>query len=75
MLWTGAEPRLINQRNRRSIRLQKAFRSASQTLDEAMEACREPGMPFDTLSRLTRQAPLHALTIAFLVGVLVMRRR
>jgi hypothetical protein len=33
-----------------------------------------PGMPLDALRRLTRQALLQALAIAFLVGVLVTRR-
>jgi len=44
-------------------------------VDKAIEACREPGMPLYTLSRWTRQAPLQALAVAFLVGVLVARRR
>jgi hypothetical protein len=32
-------------------------------------------MPLDKLSRWTRQAPLQALAVAFLVGVLTTRRR
>ena len=55
----------------RSVAAQ-AFRSASQRLNEAI---REPGMPLDTLSRWTRQAPLQALAAAFLVGVIMRRRR
>jgi hypothetical protein len=51
------------------------FRSASQRVDEAIEAIQEPGMPLDRLSNWTRQAPLQALAAAFLVGVLVTRRR
>jgi hypothetical protein len=53
----------------------QAFRSASQRVNEAIEAVREPGMPVDTLSRWTRQAPLQALAAAFLVGVIFTRRR
>jgi len=53
----------------------EAFRSASRRVNEAIEAVREPGMPLDTLSRLTRQAPLQALAAAFLVGVILTRRR
>jgi hypothetical protein len=52
-----------------------AFRSASQTVNEAIEALQEPGMPLDMLGRWTRRAPLQALAIAFLVGVSVARRR
>jgi hypothetical protein len=48
---------------------------AAEAGDRAIEACREPGMPLYTLSRLTRQAPLQALAVAFLLGVLVTRRR
>jgi hypothetical protein len=52
-----------------------AFRSASQRVNEAIEAIQEPGMPLDILSRWTRKAPLQALAVAFLVGVLFARRR
>jgi hypothetical protein len=53
----------------------EAFRSASQRVNEAIVAAQQPGMPLDTLSRWTRQAPLQALAAAFLVGVLFTRRR
>jgi hypothetical protein len=53
----------------------RAFRSASQLVNEAIDAVQEPGMPLDTLSRWTRQAPLQALAVAFLVGLLFTRRR
>jgi hypothetical protein len=52
-----------------------ALDQAAEAVDKAIEACREPGMPLYTLSRWTRQAPLQALAVAFLVGVLVARRR
>jgi hypothetical protein len=53
----------------------QAFRSASQRVNEAIDVVQEPGMPLDMLSRWTRQAPLQALAVAFLVGVLFTRRR
>jgi len=53
----------------------RAFRSASQRLNEAIEAIQESGMPLDALDRFARQAPLQALAAAFLVGMLVARRR
>jgi hypothetical protein len=52
-----------------------AFRSASRRVNDAIEAIQEPGMPLDMLSRWTRRAPLQALAVAFLVGVLSARRR
>ena len=58
-----------------SDQVARAFRSASQRVNEAIDAVQEPGMPLDTLSRWTRQAPLQALAVAFLVGVLFTRRR
>jgi hypothetical protein len=53
----------------------QAFRSASQRLNEVIEAVQEPGMPLDRLSRWTRQAPLQALAVAFMLGVVFGRRR
>jgi len=52
-----------------------AIDQAAEAVDNAIEACREPGMPLYTVSRWTRQAPLQALAVAFLVGLLVARRR
>jgi hypothetical protein len=51
------------------------FRAASQRVNEAVETVREPGMPLDKISRWTRQMPLQALAIAFLIGVMTVRRR
>jgi hypothetical protein len=51
------------------------FRSASQKVNEAIEAVQEPGMPLDAISRWARQAPLQALAAAFLIGVMTARRR
>jgi hypothetical protein len=53
----------------------QAFRSASQTVNEAIEGLQEPNMPLDMLTRWTRRAPLSALAIALLVGMRVARRR
>jgi hypothetical protein len=53
----------------------QAFRSASQRVNQAIEAVREPGMPLEIVSRWTRRAPLQALVAAFLVGVIMSRRR
>jgi hypothetical protein len=53
----------------------QAFRLASRRVNEAIEAVREPGVPLDSLSRWTRQAPLQALAAAFLIGVIMTRQR
>jgi hypothetical protein len=71
-----SRPRAPGEPDRSMVdQVAQAFRSASQRVNEAIEAVREPGMPLDTLSRWTRQAPLQALAAAFLVGVLFTRRR
>jgi hypothetical protein len=51
------------------------FRTASMSVNEAIEAARDPGMPLDRISRWTRQMPLQALAVAFLIGVMTARRR
>ena len=53
----------------------EAIQSASQTVTDAIDAGRRPGMPLDTLARLTRESPLAALAIAFLFGVAISRPR
>ncbi|SDO20310.1 hypothetical protein [Afipia sp. GAS231] len=51
------------------------FRAASQQVNEMIAAAREPGMPLDRVSRWTQQMPLQALAVAFLIGVMTVRRR
>jgi hypothetical protein len=51
-----------------------AIQSANRRISDAIETERQPGMPLDNLARLVRQAPLHSLAIAFLIGVAISRR-
>jgi hypothetical protein len=51
------------------------LRTASQRASEATGSGRAPGTPLDTIARLVREAPLHLLMIAFLLGMVVARRR
>ena len=50
-------------------------KATTTSVADAIEAGRRPGAPLDRLARWVREAPLHAVTIAFLAGVLVGRRR
>jgi hypothetical protein len=50
------------------------LRNASQRVTDAIDSGREPSMPLDTIARLAREAPLHSLAIAFLLGMVVARR-
>ena len=51
------------------------FCAAVDKLTTVVEDARRPGKPLDTVAKLTRDAPLGALFVAFLVGVAVARRR
>jgi hypothetical protein len=51
-----------------------AIEAASSSVRTAIEKGREPDMPLGIVSALTREAPLPALMIAFLLGVMVARR-
>jgi hypothetical protein len=43
-------------------------------VSDAIDAGREPGMPLDVVAKAVRQAPLAALGIAFMVGLVFARR-
>jgi hypothetical protein len=47
----------------------------TQTVADAIEAGRQPGAPLDRLAEWARAAPLRALAVAFVVGMVVARRR
>jgi hypothetical protein len=51
------------------------IQSASQHVSDAIQTSRQPGMPLDTLARAVREAPLAALGIAFMLGVVFARPR
>jgi hypothetical protein len=51
-----------------------ALAGAVRRLTDTLEAAKQPGRPLDTLSRVTREAPLSALFVAFLLGAAVARR-
>jgi len=50
-------------------------RVTTQTVANAIEAGREPGAPLDRLADWARAAPLHALAVAFLAGMVVGHQR
>ena len=53
----------------------ETVRVTTQSVADAIDAGRRPGAPLDRVARWAREAPLHALAAAFLVGVLIGRRR
>ena len=52
-----------------------AVKGAAQRISSAVESGRRPGMPLSILSNIAREAPLGSLLVAFLLGVVVARRR
>jgi hypothetical protein len=53
----------------------EAVETTSQRVADAIEAGRQPGGPLDRLAKLTRETPIQALAIAFLLGFIIARRR
>ncbi len=51
------------------------LKAAVDRLSEAIAASRKPGGALETVSAITREAPLASLFVAFLFGVAVARRR
>jgi hypothetical protein len=49
------------------------IKTATGAVSDAIESGRQPGMPLDVLARAVREAPLAALAIAFMVGVVFAR--
>jgi len=52
----------------------ETIQSATRRVGEVVDAARQPDMPLDVLTKLVRQAPLPALGIAFLIGIIIARR-
>lgn len=52
----------------------ETVKATTRTVADAIEAGRRPAAPLDRIAGWAREAPLHALTIAFLMGVLIGRR-
>ena len=51
------------------------IQSATGAVSDAIETSRQPGMPLDVLAKAVREAPLAALGIAFMIGVVFARPR
>jgi hypothetical protein len=52
-----------------AARVVEGIQAASRHVSDAIETGRQPGMPLDILAGMVREAPLAALGIAFMVGV------
>jgi ElaB/YqjD/DUF883 family membrane-anchored ribosome-binding protein len=52
----------------------QTVKETTQSVSNAIEAGRQSGAPLNRLAGWAQEAPLHALAVAFLVGVLLGRR-
>ena len=53
----------------------RTVRETTQSVADAIEAGRRPGTPLDRVAQWTREAPLPALALAFMLGLIIARRR
>ena len=53
----------------------QVVKDTTQSVADAIEAGKRPGAYLDRLASWTREAPLRALAAAFLVGIMISRRR
>jgi hypothetical protein len=60
---------------RSGIEIGEIFGDAVDRLSAVVDNARRPGKPLDTLAKITREAPLASLFVAFVVGMAFARRR
>jgi hypothetical protein len=53
----------------------EAVQATTESVASAIDESRRPDGVLDQLSRMTREAPLRSLAIAFVVGLIFARRR
>ena len=71
---TGS-PGKLNQAKEAVQAAAQTVKETTQSVADAVERGRRPGAPLDRLARWTREAPLHALAVAFVLGAMLGRRR
>jgi hypothetical protein len=67
------EFRLLPEEPSTAAKVADGIKTATGAVSDAIGAGREPGMPLDVLAKAVRQAPLAALAIAFMIGVVFAR--
>ena len=76
MTTNGNEPRsILDKATEAVLDVTEAVQTTTDSIAGAIEDSRRPGGMLNQLARLTREAPLGALAIAFLAGVMFARRR
>ena len=65
----------VRETAKAGVEIGEIFGDVVDRLSDVVDNARQPGKPLDTLSKITRQAPLGALFVAFVVGMAFARRR
>jgi len=73
----GSEPRSVLDKatDAAVLDVTEAVQTTTNSIARAIQDSRRSGGMLNQLARLTREAPLGALAIAFLAGVMFARRR
>ena len=66
--------KLLPEEPSTAAKIVDGIQTATGAVSDAIETGRQPGMPLDVLAKAVREAPLAALGIAFMVGVVFARR-
>ena len=73
---SGADAQTVLSKATQAVReASETVQTTTRSIADAVEAARAPGRPLDRLARLTREVPLQALGVAFMLGLIVARRR
>ena len=72
-VYDGLEPPAEPKSTAREV--SDAMKDTAHRIGDAIDAGKKPGMPLSILSNVVREAPLGSLFAAFLLGVVVARRR
>jgi hypothetical protein len=65
----------VHETARSGVEIGKIFSEAVDRLGDVVDNARRPGKPLDTLAKITREAPLASLLVAFVIGMAFARRR
>jgi hypothetical protein len=72
----GKDPRsVLDKATDAVLDVTEAVQTTTDSIAGAIEDSRRPGGMLNQLARLTREAPLGALAVAFLIGIIFARRR
>jgi hypothetical protein len=76
MATDGNDPRSsLNKATDAVLNVTEAVQTTTDSIAGVIEDSRRPGGTLNQIARLTREAPLGALAIAFLIGIMFARRR